>query len=316
MWGGTLLEAGPDGRFDARPLAPLAGLQPIGLAGPGDAWVVLSAGFPGGDGVAYLYPGMVPPGTGRISVVPMDDLMGPDREAVTVEVRGAAAVGGPVDGVTELLAGTVGFEVAVIAPSGSWVQAWDGRTMHERTIGQEPNIVAIAPSRTRRDEDSPIRAWVVVATPAGQATIVEWSGTFVADGPELNVSSATDGLSFSATVRGVVGPHASVSIDGRAADVDRAGGFTTTVEAWPWPRRVEVVARDPIGNEAVERIEVIGLVDYRGLPWPLIGGLATLGAGAALFVRTPSRRSRPAASSGDGRLEELDSIDASSFDGR
>lgn len=316
MWSGTLLEAGPGGRFEARPLAPLAGLQPIGLAGPGGAWLVLSAGFPGGDGVAYLYPGMVPPGTGRVSVVPMDELMGPDRQAVTVEVRGAAAVGGPIDGVTELIAATRGFEVAVTAPPGSWVQAWDGRAMHEPTVGQEPTVVEVAPSRTRHDEDSPIRAWVVVATPAGQATVVEWSGTFVADGPELNVTGATDGLSFSATVRGVVGPHASVSIDGLPADVDRAGRFATTVDAWPWPRRVEVVARDPIGNEAVERIEVIGLVDYRGLPWPLIGGLATLGAGAALFVRTPSRRSRPVPSSGDGQLEELDSIDASSFDGR
>lgn len=316
IWSGMLLEAGSGGAYEARPIAPMAGLQPIGLAGPGDAWLVLSAGFPGGDDVAYLYPGMVPPGTGRISVVPMDDLMAPDRQAVTIEVRGAAVVGGAVDGVTELFAGTDGFEVAVTAPPGSWVQAWDGRVLRQPTVEQEPIIVTIAPSSTRQDENSPIRASLVVATPDGRATLVEWNGGFVRDGPELDVSGATDGLSFSATVRGVVAPHASVTVDGRPADVDRAGGFATTVDAWPWPRRVEVIARDPIGNEVVERIEVIGLVDYRGLPWPLLGGLATVGAGAALFLRTPRRRSRSAPGFGDGRLEELDPIDGSGFDGR
>jgi hypothetical protein len=315
-WSGILLEAESGGGYNARSIAPMLGLQPIGLAGPGDAWLVLSTGFPVGGTVAYLYPGMVPAGTGRISVVPMADVLGAERRAATVEVRGAAVVGEPVDGVTELFAGTAGFEVAVTAPPGSWVQAWDGRTMHEPTIEQEPVIVAIAPSTTRQDEDSPIRAWIVVATPSGRATLVEWSGTFVAGGPELDVAGATVGLSFSATVRGVVGPHASVTVDGRPADVDRAGDFATTVEAWPWPRRVEVVARDPIGNEVVERIEVIGLIDYRGLPWPLIGGLASVGAGVALFVHTPRLRSRSVPSSGDGRLEELDPIDGSGFDGR
>jgi hypothetical protein len=315
-WSGVLLEVGSGGEYHARPIAPMLGMQPIGLAGPGDAWLVLSAGFPAGGNVAYLYPGMAPPGTGRTSVMPLEGLTRPDPQPITVEVRGAAVVGGPVDGVTELFAGTGGFEVAVTAPPGSWVQAWDGRTMQEPTVGHEPTIVAVAPSRTRQDEDSPIRAWLVVATPAGQAKLVEWSGIFVSGGPELDVSGVTDGLSLSATVRGEVGPHASVTVEGRPAEIDPAGGFATTVEAWPWPRRVEVVARDLIGNEVAERIEVIGLVDYRGLPWPLIGGLATIGAGAALFVRTPRLRTRSVPSSGDGRLEELDPIDGSGLDAR
>jgi hypothetical protein len=54
-------------------------------------------------------------------------------------------------------------------------------------------------------------------------------------------------------------------------------------------------------------VEVIGLVDYRGLPWvPIVGALTVLGA-AVLFLRTPRHRplaARPVLD--DGRLEDVD----------
>ena len=94
------------------------------------------------------------------------------------------------------------------------------------------------------------------------------------------------------------------------------GAFATTVDAGPWPRSVIVAARDPLGNEVVERVEVIGLYDYRGLPWAAIVGVATLIAGAVLFLRIPRRRPAHVPELGDGRLEELDPIDGATLHGR
>ena len=79
------------------------------------------------------------------------------------------------------------------------------------------------------------------------------------------------------------------------------------MDAPPWPRTVVVVARDPFGGEQRATVEVIGLVDYRGLPWVPIAGAATLVGGAVLFLRTPRHRplaERPGLD--DGRLEDLD----------
>ena len=94
------------------------------------------------------------------------------------------------------------------------------------------------------------------------------------------------------------------------------GAFGTTVDVGPWPRAVIVSARDPLGNEVVELVEVIGLYDYRALPWAAIVGVATLSAGAVLFLRIPRRRSPDAPEIGDGRLEELDPIDGATLHGR
>ena len=100
-----------------------------------------------------------------------------------------------------------------------------------------------------------------------------------------------------------------------ASDAD--GGFSASIDAPLWPSRVVVTARDPLGNETTTVVEVLGLVDYRGLPWAAILVAITLLAGAVLYVRTPRRRGAllPA---GDGRLEELelDAVDGGDPGGR
>lgn len=67
-----------------------------------------------------------------------------------------------------------------------------------------------------------------------------------------------------------------------------------------------VVARDPIGNETVRRLEVVGFLDYRGLPWLPMVGVATVAFGILMFVRTPRQCPVVMVADGDGRLEELD----------
>ena len=318
VWLGTLIEADGDDGYRAQPIAPLLGLQAIGLAGPDEGWVVLNSGYLDAGGMASLYPGSVPPGWGRISLAPIEHVLRPDGEAATIELRDAVEVGRTADDVTELIADGEGFEVVVNAPEGSWVVAWNDRSFDELTVESEPVVLEMAPPRSRDEddgrEDRPIESALIVATPDGHATVVEWSGTFVAGPPELSVSGHTDAFSLGATLSGSAGPHATVSVDGQAVPVGADGRFSIPVDAGPWPRTVLVSAADPLGNEAVERVEVVGVFDYRGLPWPAIVAAVTVCVGAVLFVRIPRRREPAIAEeAGDGRLEELDPIDVTSL---
>lgn len=317
VWGGVLLRPGGDNGYRARPIAPLLGLQPIGLAGPDGGWVVLSSGYLNTGGMAYLYAGFVPPGFGRISLAPIEEVLRPGGVAPVIELRNAVSVGSEAGDVTQLVAGHEGFEVVVQAPVGSWVVAFDGRSFDELTVDRAPLIVEIAPPRGRQDdedvEDRPIEASLIVATPDGHATVVEWTGTFVSGHPALSVSGHTEAFAFGATLEGSVGPHTTVSVDGRPVAIDAEGGFVLSVEAGPWPRDVLVSARDPLGNEVLERIEVVGVFDYRGLPWAAIVAAATVGVGAVLFVRIPRPHLSATEAAGDGRLEELDPIDGTNF---
>ena len=57
-----------------------------------------------------------------------------------------------------------------------------------------------------------------------------------------------------------------------------------------------------------------GGFDCRSLPWAAIVAVATISVGAVLFVRIPRRRAPLVLEgAGDGRLEELDPIDGTSF---
>jgi hypothetical protein len=107
-------------------------------------------------------------------------------------------------------------------------------------------------------------------------------------------------------------------VDGQAVLVGADGAFSTPVDAGLWPSTVLVSAIDPLGNEVVERVEVVGVFDYRGLPWAAIVTAATVSVGAVLFVRIPRRRAATGLveQAGDGLLEELDPIDGTSFEER
>ncbi len=311
-WGGLLVNAGVDG-FETSPIAPMAGLWPIGLAGAGDGWMALNSGYLYTGRMAALYGGIQPPGYGRTSMVPIDDLLRADDSAATVNLRGAVALERQQDGVTSVVAGGDGFEAVVTAPAGSWIAAWDGSSLDEQTVeGASVVLEFAAPRRGERDKDQPIDdAWLIIATPDGRATVREWVGTFVRQPPELTVTGRTELGQPSAALQGTVGPHTMVAIDGRPVPVDARGRFEASVDAVPWPHRVDVVATDLLGNEVVERIEVVGLYDYRGLPWAAIVAVATLSVGAVLFFRIPRRRRAAATEDGDddGRLEELEPID-------
>ncbi len=160
-------------------------------------------------------------------------------------------------------------------------------------------------------------AVLLVVTPWGQGITEQWSGTFIREPPEISVTASTDAMALSATLAGHASPGSMVDADGVTIETDDDGRFSASIDAPIWPSRVVVTARDPLGNEATTVVEVLGVVDYRGLPWAAILVAITLVVGAVLYVRTPRRRgaSLPA---GDGRLEELelDAVDGSEPTGR
>jgi len=312
---GMLVQPGGPGGYESRPIASLIGVQPIGVAGPDDAWVVLGDGVGAPIGSAYLSFGETY-GAGRLTVTPLEHLLLPDDEveSATVELVDAVELVGDA-GESRLMAEGEGFEVVVSAPRGSTVivaNGPNGSDLEEREIADGPVTMAIQPGTGRRDDtDIDFEAFVLVLTPDGRSLTRQWTGTFVREPPEIRVSAATDTMALSATLEGRASPGSQVTAGGQAIDVGDDGRFVASIDAPIWPSQVLVTARDPLGNEATERVEVLGVVDYRGLPWAAILVLATLVVGGVLYVRAPKRRTVASTADGDGRLEELelDTID-------
>ena len=312
--GGVLIRpGGPDG-YEARPMASLIGVQPTGLAGPGDGWVVVGDSFGGPTGTAYLTGGGMGPGWGRLALVPLAQLLKPDADAelATIRLRNAVETDGRQGGAPMLLADGEGFEAAVTAVPGSTVVVVNGSRVEQREAGETAVVVQVTPRPGAPEGvNQDLETTILVIGPDGRGMARHWTGTFVREAPEIKVSGATDALSLSATLQGRASPGASVTADGRAVSTDLSGGFTVGVDAPIWPSRVLVTARDQLGNEVVEVVEVVGVLDYRGLPWAVMLVLATLVAGGVLYVRTPKRRPTAKVPADDGRLEELelDAID-------
>jgi hypothetical protein len=305
---GTLIQAGGGSRYEVQAMASLPGLQPIGTAGPSEGWMVLTSSFAGPPNSAYLYPGGF--GFGRISMAPMADVLRPDGARPALELRNAVEPGDVAGGVRGLLAAGSGFSAVLDVPAGSYVVASSGLLARDYDVSHAPDplVVEFAPRRNSpEDENQPIDASLLLVTPDGHASFVNWGGTYLREAPELAVTGRTDWMALSATLTGETSAGARVTVDGRLIALDALGRFTASVDAPIWPRKVIVVARDPFSRETVTHLEVVGVLDYRGFPWAALVVAATIAVGAALFVRTPRRRPAVAAAPiGDGRLEELE----------
>jgi hypothetical protein len=306
---GVLIQPGGPNGFETRPMSSLIGVQPIGVAGPDDEWVVLGDTFGAMPGTAYLPWGGVPFGWGRLAIVPVDQLLRPDGEVeiASIALRNAVETGRDGDATT-LLADGEGFQATVSAMPGTTVLVVNGSRIEEHDVGEEPVVVEIRPRRSVSDEplNEEFEAMLLVVGPDGRGSTERWTGTFVRESPELSVSAATDGLSLSATLDGRASPGSSVTANGLAVETDAGGRFAISVDAPIWPSQIIVAARDPLGNEVTELVEVVGVVDYRGLPWAAIMVVATLTVGGVLYVRTPRRRPTASVPGDDGCLEELE----------
>lgn len=304
--GGVLVEPAAGG-FETRPIGAMIGFQPLGRAGPDGSWVVLGAGAFAPTDRASLSAHAAPFGAGRLSLTRVDDLLRSDPGAWrgSIELRDAVQVS--EDGVeVTLLAAADGFSPVIAAPPGSVAVLVDGVRAESHEIGDESVELRIVPRPRPAGANQAFVRWIMITGPDGHGTVHRWDGTFVREPPELAARSDTPLFAVRTTISGRASGAAMVLVDGRRAVLGSDGAFRIEIDAPPWPHEIAVAARDHFGNETVRQVEVIGLVDYRALPWLVIVAGMTVALGVGMFVRTPRRRSQALTTDLDGMLEELD----------
>jgi hypothetical protein len=224
---------------------------------------------------------------------------------LAVDVRDAVLVEGP-DGEKHWVAPDGGFAVIIDAPPLSSVVVASGLSItHQAEAGDGPLSVSVAPDR-EREGNQEFDAGILVITPEGTARSVVSTEQILREPPELTKSARTDVFSLRSRLLGRADEGATITVDGQPVEVSAGGGFHTEVDAPIWPRDIVVVARDPLGTETIRRLEIVGFLDYRGLPWAPLVGVVTVAFGILLFVRIPRQRAVVMVADGDGRLEEID----------
>jgi hypothetical protein len=279
----------------------LVGVAPVGSMGPHDAWIVLTRRSWGGLG--EFEPLMASPSqeSDGVVIVPFEELVAPGS-AGRVRLAGTAVPLGAGHAATA--EATVSFDVE--AAGGSRIigllngdVVFDERATH--------GVTRLAMVASGRDADDPtMEALVMVATPIGRWSASTWTIDVMRDAPDLVVSGATATARFASRVTGVTEPGALVEVDGRPVTVAVDGSFDVTVDATPWPRDVRVVATSVVGRESATVVSVIGLYDWRWLPWPLLVAAAMALLGVALYLTAGRWRPPAPAVDGDGTWEEFD----------
>ena len=287
-------------------IAPLVDAAPVGLVGSGNAAMAILHGdiFPGrlrreGGVLEELTP---TPGS-WLSIAPLADVLQPGAptDGVQPSIDGAVPEGSTLSG---LVTSAAGFHARLTGPPGSRVAVYGvGATTQSVVPASGAVTVAIEPPRSDA-ADQRLDAGLIVLTPAGQAYVVDWSVQVLTRPPALTAAADTPFLSSQVRVSGRVPPGTRVAMNGSSLVADTTGRFAGEISAPPWPSDVRIEATDAVGNRSTRVISVVGLVDYRQLPWIPIAVLVTVLAALALFLRGPGAR-EPAAD-GDSRLEEIE----------
>lgn len=307
--GGMLIAATPGGSFETRPASSMVA-RPIGRVGPDNGWVALGDAFVSTGPFASLQPGFYAFEGSRVTLAPRATLENPAERplAISVALEGGIEVG--EDGATTtILAAPTGVQIVVSVAQGTLAVSWDGSrvTDHREVSDGTLRLEVAPPSRPRPGGEYTFEQDLVLVGADGRASVHRWEGTFAPEEPALTAWTDHDAFSLEATVAGRASPGTVVTVDGGAVALNEFGAYRATVSAPPWPRNVIVVARDPFGGERRTTVEVIGLLDYRGLPWGPLAGIATVLVGGVLFLRTPRHRPVPGRTAlDDARLEDLD----------
>ena len=298
---GALLTIAADGSLTARETKPMVGASPIGFAGEQSDWLASGPGWFGLSRTVYLSGGVSP--DVAISVVPLESVLDADPTPGAWSLAGATPTS--VAGEETLATGGEGFTATVGGAPGTLVISSIGHRVEATEVADGPVAVTLDPGRG--DENEQLTASIVTISPTGIASSASWEVSVYRQPPAVTAASESELFSLRSAISGQVSPGTSLTVDGRPVEPTADGTYDVEVDAPAWPREVLVVARDPVGNETVRRLEVIGFVDYRGLPWIPIVGTLTVIAGLILFVRTPNLRPESRlAPDGDGRLEEID----------
>ena len=141
-------------------------------------------------------------------------------------------------------------------------------------------------------DGSPATRWIVTVVP-----INDWgevghpvAGAVRRDlvGPALVIEApfSTAVWPFTAEISGSAESGAVIRLDGTAQSrLDPSGRFTVRTPLAPWPQTLRITATDASGNVTVRELSVVGGIDYRSFPWPLIAAITLLVITAVLGVR-------------------------------
>ncbi len=290
---------------EAREIATLTDVTPLGLAGPGEAWLVLATGRIGDPeprgGSLDSFAGAA----GEVRLVEAALALLPESRR-PVDLPGELAGAISAEPASTVYAPRAGFDVRLELPAGARVLSMMGRLVREHLPDPDGEVtIRIAPPESQQDAPG-YEAVLIVIGPSGRAYLHSWQVEVLAEVPQLDVLAETEPFSLSARVDGTVSGPAAVTVDGSAVSVTNDGSFRASVSALPWPRPVRVEATDPLGNRSVTVVHVVGLVDYREWPWALIVTVLTLAAGLFLYLRGAELRPRPREETEVATLEEIE----------
>lgn len=313
IYAGRLLPALGDGVVpsSATPVAALAGVDPIGLVGPGRGWMglVQSPRLPGTpDPLGGRLDPPVVATVRAITVAPLEQVLQPEEDlGVLTPTLAGARIAGESDSIA---VGRAGFTAMIEAPPGSHVYIGDPdpSVIADVVIVPEsgrlpvPLVAPSVPTGSAR-----YRAALAVTTPAGHSYLATWSVRLLLEPPPLEASVSTPFGSSEVLVAGITSPLSEVVVAGQRVAVDLDGSFEARVAAPPWPTDVEVEATDPVGNVARATVSAVGWFDYRALPWIPIVMLLVAIAAVILYLRVPRTPApQPRAADDDAAFEELE----------
>jgi hypothetical protein len=291
--GGAILTPGGALGYELESSASVVGL-PLGTAGTMGRWVVIGAASAPGDLTRLTSRSE---GDGRLTILRADLAAQPVGSAIGVRGAIAAADGG-------LLADPERFALVADPSVASRLLVWDGAALVDAHPGARAGLVPLPAEGPAGDA---VEFTVVVVDAAGRVAVETLDVRYATEAPRIEVEAATRMLATRAEIGGRVDAGSRVTVDGRPVEVRADGSFATSVDAGLLPRAVEVVATGAFGLERRTAIEVVGIADYRSLPWAAIAAAVTLSAAALLFLRIPAARPRngvPAETGGE--LEEID----------
>jgi hypothetical protein len=305
-------EIGPDGDpLSDRGVAVLPGISPIGVFGSDGDWTALASAIRfDAERSGGLLTSQAPIDPVRVTVARTDDVLEPEADGGVLEPAVIGAIPDPRSAGRPALLARDSFAVEFTGPPGSSVALENGNPddLRQVQIGFR-GIVRLtidAPSAAGVT-DEVFSARLQVVTPAGHGYVARWEVQIRREPPPVVASTPVAPLSFSVPVRGRTDPGATVLVDGVPVAVRADGSFDAQVSAGPIPRDVRIQVTDLVGNSSQHTLSVVGLVDFRRLPWIPVVAVLTVLAGAVLFLRVPRPRRPVARGAGDdATLEEID----------
>ncbi len=309
IFGGRLINA-PDGSSLApfRDIAALPGRTPVGLFGPRRGWAAVADGgaLPVGRRGGSL---VVAAGAraASIAVVRTAVLMQPELDGALLQPQIVGAVLDDGQPARPILLTSAGAAAHFDAPPGSVTQV-SGHPGEPAatTVGSDGMAAPVlVPSREAANDES-FTVRLLVATPSGHGYGAIWEVRVIRRPPSISATTPFAPFSFSVPLSGRTSSSASLLVDGEPVRLGADGSFLTNVSAGPFPRTVTLEATDRVGNSTELAVSVVGVLDYRRLPWiPIVAGLTLLSAGV-LYLRVP----KPSAARGgtdpdEGVLEEI-----------